>query len=143
MKPRKAKPVSKAGRRRRAPVGASWLEKAQVLLDDAERGAQGAPRTIRELAEACEVSRQTIWRNAELRSRLAALDQAEQRPTERRTNKAVIAALRHQLAVAEARYATLAANFVIIARRLEEIGVPAVQVMGSVLENPSDPLSWD
>src|SRR5690606_17315370 len=64
--PRSANPRKRA-------AGSRWREHAHALLDAAESNVRGTPRTIIGLAQAVGVSRQTIWRDSELRKRVADL----------------------------------------------------------------------
>lgn len=144
-KSKQSKPQTRAkpGPKRRSSSSASWLRKADTLLDSAERGVQGAPRSAAALADAVGVSRQTIWRNTGLRERLAKLSANESGEIKPQSLRGRVASLALEIEAARALNERLVRTLLVIARRLEERDLPVEEIMGSAIENPVNPLPWD
>ncbi len=124
---------------RKNPGATSWRERAHLLLDAAESGVPQTPRTTLALAEAVGVSRQTIWRDAEIKARLKALACGS---ATRSSKAATLAGLRVENAALRLHCDKLMATFVVIAQRLEDRGLSAAEIMGSEAES-FEPIPWD
>lgn len=120
-------------------AGMSWREHAHLLLDAAENGVPQTPRTMQALAYEVGVSRQTVWRDEEIKARIKALGDASSRSP---SKAATLARLRVENAALRLHCDKLMATFVVIAQRLEDRGLPAAEIMGSEAES-LEPLSWE
>lgn len=121
------------------PGAITWRERAHLLLDASENGVPQTPRTMQALAEAVGVSRQTIWRDVEIKARLKKLAHASGPSS---SKAATVARLRIENAALRLHCDKLMATFVVIAQRLEDRGLPAAEIMGSEAES-FEPISWE
>lgn len=111
----------------------SWKDKAYHIIDEYERGMRKGRLTQAGLAGLLGVSRQTLWRSNEIRTRLQALTSAGGRSAgtvKRPSSTAQIRALRLRIEELEAINARLVQNFIVLCRSLDERGMDPVELMG-------------
>lgn len=111
-----------------------WKLKAHQLIDEFERGARRGRLSQLGVAKACGVSRQTLWRAADVMERLRGLTRHELTTQSAKVARASAAMRVRSLSVRvdelEQINARLTQNFLVLARALDERGIDLVELMG-------------
>jgi len=111
-----------------------WKFKAHQLLDEFERGARRGKLSQLGLAKACGVSRQTLWRAADVMQRLRGIARHELGTPSTKVARASAAmrvrSLSARVDELEQINARLTQNFLVLARVLDEHGIDLVELMG-------------
>lgn len=112
---------------------ASWRDRAHHIIDEYERGRRKGRLTQAGLAALFGISRQTLWRCNEIRTRLLASARAGGRSdgvVNRASPTAQVRALRLRIEELEAINARLVQNFIVLCRSLDERGLNSIALMG-------------
>mgnify|MGYP003619571650 FL=1 len=118
-------------------INSEWTNHAIRIIDDFERGAIEELRVI-DLAKQVGVSRQTIWLDKELMSRLKSVIEASSEKgikPKRANSKIRIRILEQEIAKLKNENANLIQNFLNVCRRLHERGMDAHVFMADAVDN--------
>jgi hypothetical protein len=112
---------------------APWIDRAHHIIDEYERGLRKGHLAQSSLARLLGVSRQTLWRNDEIKVRLKNLAELESHPggsAKRKSSAAQIRTLRIQIEDLEDTNRRLIQNFVVLCRSLDERGLDPIELIG-------------
>ena len=120
-----------------------WRAKATYLLDEMERRPGSFLGAMADFAKAVGIDRTTLWRDKAILERYKTLSRNTDLLTavpNRRSPEQTINALKVALHNLQVQNGILLQNFIIISRKLTEIGIDPVTVMGKMSPTKEDNL---